>query len=772
MPWWYNVTNNTSQPTANNYNWYGLNTYNQGAGSVIVSPGENFAVTALAVYASARSSTVLTRLIAWAPASSVYGQTNSFTMAVGSESVGGQAWQGQYLQSIIGPFGSGTDLWIGLYRNPSGAHISGTHTSIDEYRKTNTAGFPSVSGMDGYSADTDEGLLAGVFYILAPTAPSSLTATRNSDTNISLSFTNNSSDDRPYANVVVLRWDNITNGYYEIATLSAGATSYTDTTCVANRQYSYAIYAINLVASSSYAYSDFVNTTPSAPSNVIAISSGSSVVITWTDNSTNENGFKIQSSEYSGGVWQAWQDETTVSAGTTSWTDTTPPNIVKYQIRAYTNAYGSLNSAYVSSNELTILQAPSAPTNLSPDSIYFDATANKIFTWQHNPLDGSTQTKYSIQYKVSGGSYPGTPQINEASSNNQYHTFAGATFTNGTTYKYQVKTWGAYSTGSAWSAEKTFYCADLPIGTITSPTVVADYALSTLTMTWSFTGTLQIEFLAKLYDSNDVLLETQSVASDAEIVNFTTLLSNALTYTVTLQVKDSTGLWSEETSVEFTTSFAVPPTPTFVLTANEINGSVNIAITNPSPEGAEVEAVTNNVYRSTDGINYYLILEDIGLNTSVTDYIPIIGMPCYYIVESVSATPTIAQATNQTITLTCLGLYFLNSGDNYLTYVILSQDVELTDKIDRDTVLNKFEGRSYPVKYQGDLLNQEISFSCNILVADLADVKAIVQSIDDLFFRDHSGRWFDCAIINPSFSKQENGRIYNFKCNIIQIEKE
>jgi hypothetical protein len=104
--------------------------------------------------------------------------------------------------------------------------------------------------------------------------------------------------------------------------------------------------------------------------------------------------------------------------------------------------------------------------------------------------------------------------------------------------------------------------------------------------------------------------------------------------------------------------------------------------------------------------------------------------------------------------------------------VILSQNAELTDKVERDTILQKFEGRNYPVKYQSETLSQEINFSCDILVADLEDVKAIVQSDDDLFFRDHSGRWFDCAILSPNFVKQENGRVYNFKCNIIQIEKE
>jgi|GEM_PF-6905277 len=770
MAWYYNVTNNSTPPTPNDYHWYGLNTYNQEAALIYI--GGTYAVTKISVLVNARTSSCYARLAMWLESNGyVVAETATFTMTAGYESVGGQAWQEITLPAPV--VVNAANYYVGVYRNPSGGHISGTHTSIDSYIKTNTSGFPYLVGMAGYSMDTGEGILVGVFLISAPLTPSNLVATRNSDTNISMTFTNPTTADNPYDSITVRRWDNVTNGWYTVAVISGSATSYTDTTVSSDRLYRYAVIGYNTLGySPDYAYSNYIQTTPAAPSGVVCYSSGASVIVDWTDNSHNEDHFYIQSSEYTGGTWQAWTNEAEVSAGTTSWTDTSPPNIVKYRVKALTDVYNSLSSSYSESNELTILQAPSAPTNMSPDNIYFDATASKIFTWQHNPLDGSLQTKYSIQYKVDGGSYPGTPQIDQQASGTSSHTFAADTFSNATTYKYQVKTWGAYSTGSDWSVEKTFYCAAVPVGTITSPTAVSDYTTSLLTMTWSFVGNTQIEYLAKLYDSNDVLIETKSGSGDAETVNFDYLLLNNQTYTVTLQVKDNTNLWSVETNVEFDTAFSVPPTPTFTLTKNETTGTVNIAITNPSPEGAEIEAITNNIYRSIDGENYDLILEDVTLNSSVTDYIPALGIPTYYIVEAVSATPTVARATYDDITLTCNGMYFLNTGSNYLTYVIFNENVELTEKSERKTVLQQFEGRNYPVKYQSEELAEEISFLCDVKSEDLNDVKAMVQSLDDLFYRDYSGRWFDCAITNPNFSKQENGRIYNFRCNIIQIEKE
>jgi hypothetical protein len=766
MGWYYNVTNNSTPPTPNDYDWFGTNTSNQEAAYIYI--GGTYAITKIRVYASARSSAVLCRLCMWAENTYVLTQSDSFSMAAGSESVGGQAWQEITLPTPL--VVTAGNYYVGLYRNPTGAHIAGTNTAVDSYRKTNTNGFPSLVSMSGYSQDTGEGLLVGVFVTGAPTAPSSLTATRNSDTSISLSFTNNASEDNPYTSVKVQRYDNVTGTYYEIATLSGSATSFTDTTVIANRKYKYAINAYNYVAYSAFTYSDYVNTTPAAPSNVVAASSGTSVNITWTDNSSNENHFYIQSSEYSGGTWQSWVNEVEVATGTTSWTDTTPPSIVKYRVKSLTDEYGNLSSAYVESNELTILQAPSAPTNLSPDNQFFDGADEKIFTWQHNPLDGSTQTKYSIQYKVSGGSYPGTPQVNETASSTSSHTFAAETFSSSTIYKYQVKTWGAYSTGSAWSTEKQFACYAKPIGTITSPTVADDYASSFLTMTWSFTGVAQTEFLAKLYDNNDVLLETQSVASSAETVNFTTQLSNLATYTVTLQVKDSTNLWSLETETEFNTVFAVPPTPTIVLTEDTVNGLVNIAITNPSPEGAEIEAVTNNVYRSLDGgTTYELILEDIPLNTTVVDYVPNIGGTTYYYVDSVSATPTIASSVASYVTINMTGDYIFNTGNNFENYLVMTGDINFGEKINPDITLNKFEGRTYPVKFTGTSINQNISFGCDLLFTDYDTMTSIINSTNDIVFRDWKNRWFYCAITNSNFNKKDH-EAYQFSCEIIRVE--
>lgn len=772
MAWYYNVTGSSTPPTANDYHYYGLNSNNQEAAWIYMGAAQ--AVTKIRVYASARTSAVYTRLAIWAANTYVAAQTDTFTMATGSDSVGGQAWQEITLPTpYVVP--TSDNYMIGLYRNPSGAHIGGTHTSIDSELKTNTNGFPSIVSMYGSTQDTGEGLLVGVFFIGVPAATTGATVTRNSDTSQTISFTNNATTDNPYDGIYLYRYDNVTGDYYKIATLSSGATSYTDTTTQANRYYRYYLLPYNCVGNAtSNNYSNYINTTPSAPSNVVAASSGTNVNVTWTDNSTNEHHFNIQSSEYTGGAWQAWVQEAEVAAGSTSWTDTSPPNIVKYQVKALTDTDESLSSAYVVSNSLTILQAPNAPSNLSPDGSTLDGGVINVFTWTHNPLDGSPQTKYSIQYKLHDGSYPGTPQVNETASSTSSHSFAASTFTQGEEYKYQVKTWGSYSTGSAWSAEKTFYTSTPPVGTITSPTAPADYASSILTLTWSYSdaeANAQVQYLANLYDSNDTLLETKTASSAVTSVVFATSLSNGTDYKVDLRVQDSTGLWSTLNEVSFNTVFAVPPTPTIVLTKSESTGSVQIAITNPSPEGAEIEAVSNDVYRSVDGgVNYVKFLTGVPLNTTVTDYLPLLGSSTYYCVAAVSGDDTIALSVVSYVTLTCGGYYFLNTGSDYGTYMALYRETNVNEVCGYETIAIQFEGRTYKTRYTGNNKVDDITFSCEILSADLATLKALVETTTDMYYRDYTGRWFICAILNPSFNKKDYGRSYVFSCNIIRLE--
>ena len=957
MPWLYSNTNYPSTPAS--YEWRGNNLYNQHCAAIGSIPA-NATIRQLRVYAAARSSTVSTRLCLWSSGSSNLRQSSTFSMAVGSESGGGQYWYTKDISDY--KYTSGGTLWVGLYRNPVGGHIFGRPSSpgASAYQKTNTSGFPSVASMSGYSTDSGDEVTVGLFYIEAPAAVSSVSVSRVSDSQQNITWSNNNTTNEPYDSVKVYRWDNVSGNYYLKATLSGSAESYNDTTTVANRRYRYTVRAYNTSGYSSYAYSDYIRTTPASPSNVVGTRVGSNAEITWDDNATAETNQTIQRKTSTDGVsWSSYSTLSSVIAtDTESYTDTSPANYNQYQVRADCTD-PTLHSDYEESNEVVIIQPPDQPSGLTPtDSTAFDADEAKTFEWTHNPNDGTDQEKFSLKIKISGGTYPkeidnfsdysewtasgcdiaddttnvvtglgnsvssndsddtgstvsiyksvsnydltefddasasdtsdlivllaycsdvtkfndltlklgddasnyyytsvdpsaswsngwnqlavaksafsstGSPvgwddidyiriditTENTASAENisvqylqlakvtdftsyagdmfvQYHEIESSTeslsiiaesFQNGNTFDWQVKTWGqatsggTYSDGSSdWSDSSTFVASDTPIGTITDPTEVSDYGYSSLSVDWDYTqadSSNQVEYLCKLYDSNDVLLETQSQQSEiatgnSDTATFDYVLENSTTYTVTLQVKSAAGLWSEETEVEFDTDFYVPPTPTIAIELDETIGGINITITNPSPTGDEVEAVYNKVYRSVDDGDWELIdgLDEVSLNTTVTDYTCGIGNNNNYYVQAISETPSSANSSESDLDVLMTGYYFINGGNNYEDYIKLRGDTSLSEQFGRETKNKKYYGRDYPVKHEGENLTQIIIFSCDLPKTDYTTIKSIIETVGNHFWRSYEGDCFKCSITNPQ-KKNKDNEAYQFFCTIERVD--
>lgn len=940
MPW---IQSNAG---GSGYAWSGLNTYNQHAAKVTMPVAG--AITKLYIKAAGyNSGTVAARIALWSVGGSALAQTSTFTMADGNEST-----QYDYEYSITPEVVSAGNYWVGIYRNPSESHIMETASgSGDGYRKTNTAGWPSISSMSGYNTDSNDEPYVKAFYITAPSAPNSQSVSRNSDTSQTIEWNRTASSDDPYYNQYIERWDNVTGSYYAIKTITTdytttGTNSYTDTTTVANRKYRYRIRAWNNAGYSSYVYTDYINTTPAAPTSVVASRVGGTVEIDWSDNATNEGYYKVQRRTSTDGIsYTSYSTLTsTLAANSENYTDSSPANFNQYKISC-TCTDPSLESTQVESNIVQTLSTPDEPTGLSPNAYVFDAADLQNFSWNHNPTDGTDQTKYSLQYKVSGGSYPGTPQYDEETSTDENVDIAGSTFTNGNTYLWQVKTWGDYATGSDWSDEATFTCVTTPVATITDPNISSNYGYSELTVDWDYTQAEsynQIQYLCKLYDSEDLLLESKLVSAEVAAggsgsCTFVYNLENETTYKVTLQVKEENGLWSEETEVEFDTEFLQPTKPTIELTLNEENGSISIDITNPdviteydvdllqdaytvydgvhdndnyndtgelllegdsvSPDYKDIylefdltdiigktvtdaqlilyrktaltpgidscvkyvktswsgstvtanntptidstqhddhthsagdsetwdlttllqdiadgtitdyeglviaatttdgstdtfydstvdgyepqliitiepenaEAVSNTVYRSVDDGDYEEVLTGVPLNTIVTDYVPTIGGNNKYYVEAVSAVPSVNDSDVEELDVLLTGKYFINGGAGFADLVKIIGDVQISEQRTRTETLKQYEGRTYPVKYQGTAKTQVLGFNCDLPMEYYETLAGIIEYVGHVFFRDFRGRWFYCSIQTPRFTRIDN-EAYQFGCTIERIE--
>jgi len=109
----------------------------------------------------------------------------------------------------------------------------------------------------------------------------------------------------------------------------------------ASTTYYYQVRAYNSDGDSSYSSAAYATTCPAAPSGLSATTASSSEIdLSWTDNSSDETGFKIERKTGSGGTYQI----DTVGADVTSYSSTglTASTTYYYRVRAY-NSNGDSN---------------------------------------------------------------------------------------------------------------------------------------------------------------------------------------------------------------------------------------------------------------------------------------------------------------------------------------------------------------------------------------------------------------------------------------------
>jgi predicted phage tail protein len=174
-----------------------------------------------------------------------------------------------------------------------------------------------------------------------------LTATAASSSQINLAWTDNANNETGFK-IERCQGAGCSN-FAQINTVGANVTTYSDTGLTASTSYSYRVRATNLGGDSAYsntasATTPATSTVPAAPSNLTAtVVSNSQVNLSWTDNSNNETGFKIERCQGSGCT--TFVQVAQVGANVTTFNNTGLARNTRYRfrVRAF-NAVG--NSAY------------------------------------------------------------------------------------------------------------------------------------------------------------------------------------------------------------------------------------------------------------------------------------------------------------------------------------------------------------------------------------------------------------------------------------------
>lgn len=602
---------------------------------------------------------------------------------------------------------------------------------LNDTPSTSYSGLPGTS----YTASYISGTAVFDTLVLAPAAPSAVTPARVSDTQHNVGWTRNAATRAPYAAQVVMRADNV-NGitnFYDIATVSGDASSYSDTTTQANREYRYKVRAVNSAGSATSAESASVYTTPSAPSSCSAIKTGASTVtVTCTDNANTETAFEWQRTTDGGANWSTLG---TTGANVTTYADTNlPGGTVAYRVRATRGTMLSEWSA--ASNSVTTTTPPAAPTITNQWGAYSPTGTTLRISWQHNTLDGSAQSKAEIAYNFGGSDTVYT--LNGAGT---YYDIPISGKAANTVVNAKVRTYGLSATPGPYSSVQSTRLAGTPQANITTPatnaTVITDLPLA---VGWSYTDAFAQAgwTLALAKDGVTVAVWTGTTQTSQQITS--AHLKDDSSYMLTLTVRSGSG-FTASASRSFTTDFLVPTVPTISATFDPAALTATI-IGAAGPTGALPP--TNHLVLvridSFDGLTTSTeIVNPFVSGGAFVDRTPRLGQTVTYRLLAVAGNGAYSY-TDTTVKCEGSGRYGVNFGIGGTSLLVMRWNRKASASISDDSEAITFAGRALPVVYAGEHTQERISLSATLTSDDdLVRVRELGQWRQAVTYRDPRG---------------------------------
>ena len=485
-----------------------------------------------------------------------------------------------------------------------------------------------------------------------PSAPTNLTATAATDSQINLSWTDNSENEKGFK----IERKTSAGDFQQIVVVGANITAFADTGLSSGTTYTYRVRAFNDGGNSDYSNTAEATTggKPSAPTNLKAAAvSGSQINLTWSDTSNNEKGFKIERKSGSGSFSQI----VTVGANTTSYSDTGLLTGVTYtyRIRAFNDAGDSEYSAEASA--ITGV-APAAPSDLQVEAV---SNSRIELSWKDN---SNNETGFKIERKASGGSFT---QIATVGANASSYTDTSG-FSAGVTYTYRVR---AYN-----SIGDSPYCSEAGVTMGVAPASAANLSAtvvskSQIKLTWTDRANNETGFKIERKVEGGSYSHVATV--DRNVTSYTDSgLSAGKTYYYRVRAYNSNGNSSYSSEVEITADLPVAPTnlSTTTLSYSEIYLSWEDNANNES--GFKIE-------RKKSGGSYAQI-GTVGANvTSYTDSGLSANTTYFYRVRAYNALGDSPYCTEVSAATT-----FLNPPSNLVAQTVSSSKINLAWKDNSD----------------------------------------------------------------------------------------
>lgn len=234
---------------------------------------------------------------------------------------------------------------------------------------------------------------------------------------------------------------------------------------------------------------------------------------------------------------------------------------------------------------------PAAPSLSAPVAgVTIDTTVTQRFEWAFSdPNVGDAQSAYDLRYRAVGG--PTWTTVSETTPN-EHRDFTAATFVDGTSYEWQVRTYDDLGTQGPWSGSANFTGGGPPDApTITAPANLGTVSTSMQLVTWSTSEqeAYQLRTVADsggTPDTGTVYFDTGTVVSTSARSRSVEFPVNPRTEHIQIRVRFA-GIWSTWASIEVAVSYTVPPATTVTPSAYAPAECITITAVADAPTGGE-----------------------------------------------------------------------------------------------------------------------------------------------------------------------------------------
>lgn len=486
-------------------------------------------------------------------------------------------------------------------------------------------------------------------------------------------------------------------------------TSWADNSLQPNSRYDYRHIARNPAGYSSHCYAPApVYTTPaSATAPQWEKTAAGDVQLSWSIRARWGSKQWVEDSTNGGSTWTKVSPDLAGSA--TGWTHPSPSTATPHRYRVVTEVPNGLRATSETSSPVALLAPPLKPTPVAPDGV---AALGEPIVLQsrHNPADGTPQTAREVRHRAS----PTAPWVYSGKivTTGDSITLPAGTYTSGRP-EWQSRTWGQHADPSDWSDLWSFALAYRPVGGLSVPDATGKWDASVMPIAGTYFDQQGYPLMAwRIRLSSPGLADRIWSSSSLPVAATADALATGRTYTVTLEVRNTAGLWSAPVARTAKVEYAPPAMPQVSVTYRRDDAAVDVTVTNPA---TGIPAVRNEIRTHTGQL-----LGEVGPNGTFTWRLPPIDGTAAVVVRAITASPSSIDTTPIRVELPRgdLGVH-LNAGPGFAFHAALwAGSPKMNVSIDTEKHATRYAGDTLESVTYGDAEPYTLDLSGVVRFAD------------------------------------------------------